>query len=153
MFENIKKIKTSYLFIIVLAIQICIALVFNLLKFNFGNQSDLNEIPFIHKLLLIIVFAPFFETIIFNISIIAILKSILKNKLVIIILASLIFSLFHIYSLPYVIMTFLGGIFLNTFYLLTKEKKGILISGILTFFIHSIYNLIGFILIEVFNVL
>lgn len=100
-----------------------------------------------------IVLAPIFETLVFNLVPIKILQMFIKNNHVIIILSSFAFSFIHTYSFIYMIMTYLGGASLNTFYLVTEKKKGILKSAGLTMLIHSIYNLIGFFLIEIFHIL
>lgn len=154
MILKIKSIKTVWLFLFVLAFQVSIALFFNSLNLDFGEgSSPLKGIPLYAQFVFLVLMAPFFETIFFNLLPIKLLQLFFKNRIIIVLLASIVFSLIHFYSVPYMLMTYLGGIGLNFFYIFTEEKKGILVSFGLTVLLHSAYNLIGFLLIEIFNVL
>jgi len=101
----------------------------------------------------VVIVAPIFETLLFNVLPIKAIQFFIKNKLVIVLLSSLGFASIHTYSIVYLIMTYFGAIGLNTFYLVIEEKKGFLNAIGLTVLLHSIYNLFGFLLIEVFHFL
>lgn len=152
MFEYLLKTKTVFLFLVVLSIQIVIALILNFFDINLGENSmkgkSLSEI-----FVLVVIIAPIFETLFFNLLPVKIANFFIKNKYAVILLASFGFALIHTYSMAYVIMTYFGAIGLNTFYFVIEEKKGLVIAIGLTILLHSIYNLFGFLLIEIFHIL
>lgn len=152
MFEYLKRISIYLLFLYVLTINLIIVITLNLLNIDFGNLQ-LGEVSLLSLFVLVVFIAPLFETFLFNFLPIKTVQYFTKNKYVIVFLASIIFSLIHTYSFVYMIMTYIGGLGLNTFYLVTEGKKGKLKALGLTTLLHSVYNLIGFLLIEVFHVL
>ncbi|MBU2525503.1 MAG: CPBP family intramembrane metalloprotease [Bacteroidetes bacterium] len=152
MFEYLLKTKTFFLFVGILIIQIILALIPNFFDVDFGENSMENK-SLLHIFFLVVIFAPILETMFFNVLPVELLNSFIKNKYLIILLASIVFALIHTYSVAYLIMTYFGSIGLNAFYLVVKEKKGLLMASGLTILLHSIYNLIGFLLIEIFHVL
>lgn len=149
-----RTIKTSVLFVLILSLQITIAVVLNAIDLDFGQEgSSLDEYPAVFKIILLVIIAPLFETALFNILPIKLLQLLFKSKIIIILLASIVFALIHYYSLVYMIMTYLGALGLNTFYIVTEHKKGRLASFGLTTLLHSVYNLIGFLVIDIFKLL
>jgi membrane protease YdiL (CAAX protease family) len=123
----------------------------NLLNVDFG-ESSMKNVPILYIFLLVVIIAPFIETLLFNTLPIKIIQYFIKNKYIIILLSSIVFALIHTYSVAYIFMTYFGAISINTFYLVTEEKKGLLKASGLTVLLHSVYNLIGFLLIEIFHV-
>jgi hypothetical protein len=152
MFENLLKVKPFFLFLAVLLIQIILAFTLNFLDIDFGENSMEGK-SLVNIFFLVVIVAPIFETLLFNVLPIKVVQFFIKNKYAIILLSSLGFALIHTYSFAYVIMTYFGAIGLNTFYLVIEEKKGFIIAIGLTTLLHSIYNLFGFLLIEVFHIL
>lgn len=151
---RVSSIKTTGLFVLILCFQITIAVFLNLLDLDFGQEnSSLDEYPIFFKIIILILIAPLLETAIFNVLPIKLLQFLFKNKLIIILSASIVFSLIHYYSWVYMLMTYIGGVGLNMFYILTEEKKGGFASFGWTALLHSSYNLIGFILIDIFEIL
>lgn len=116
---------------------------FNLENAIFEKFSE-NEILFIA-----VVFAPIFETLIFQFFLYRLLNQIgIKNTLIIIILMSVAFSQAHWYHWLYVVATFISGLILNYFYLYIHKKKNELIAVLLTIALHSSYNLYGFLFVK-----
>ncbi|PJB12453.1 MAG: hypothetical protein CO119_06555 [Flavobacteriales bacterium CG_4_9_14_3_um_filter_40_17] len=152
MFEYLLKTKTFILFLFILFIQIIIAFIPNFFDVDFG-EDPVKYKSLVHIFFLAVIFAPIIETMFFNVFPVEVLSLFIKNKYLIVILASIVFASIHTYSIAYLIMTYFGAIGLNVFYLVVKEKKGFLGSTGLTILLHSIYNLIGFLLIEIFHVL
>lgn len=96
-----------------------------------------------------VVLAPITETLIFQLSLYKFLiNTRIKNQSVIIILMSITFSLFHWYHWLYVLAIFVGGLFLNYFYIYVLKNKNELIAVLLTILLHSSYNLFGFLFVE-----
>jgi hypothetical protein len=152
MFENLLKVKSFFLFLAVLLVQIILAFVLSFLDIDFGENSMKGKSS-INIFFLVVIVAPIFETLLFNVLPVKLIQFFIKNKFIIILLSSFGFALIHTYSIVYVIMTYFGAIGLNMFYLVTEEKKGFLNAIGLTALLHSIYNLFGFLLIEIFQVL
>lgn len=147
--------KTNFLFFIILLINITFSLLLKLINIDFGD-SGLEEYPDYVKFLFVVALAPVIETVLFNLLPIKILQYVnffKKNPLYVIFIASVVFSLTHTYSIAYVFMTYIGAITLNTFFIVVQIKKNTKIAFILTVLLHSAYNLIGFLLIEVFDLL
>lgn len=92
------------------------------------------------------------ETIFFNLLPVKGLQLVFKNKFLIIFIVSLIFSILHTYSLSYMFMTFVGGVLLNTYFIISDVKFGWKKASLYTALLHSTYNLIGFLILEVFHV-
>jgi membrane protease YdiL (CAAX protease family) len=94
-------------------------------------------------LLIAVMVAPLFETLLFQSLIIEIICKIIKrprkNICIAVIASSLAFALNHTYSISYVIITFfIGIIFALTYYLGRYRKESAIL---LVFIIHAMYNL------------
>jgi hypothetical protein len=153
--KKLRGCKTNFLFFIILLINVGISLLLNLINVDFGD-SGFEEHPNYVNFILVIILGPIIETVLFNLLPIKILQYVnffKKNPLYLILIASVCFSLTHTYSIPYVFMTYLGAITLNTFFIAVQSKKNTKTAFILTAVLHSAYNLIGFFLIEVFDLL
>ena len=92
-----------------------------------------------------VVLAPIFETLIFQLFLYNLLIRIgIKNEIIIILLLSFAFSQAHWYNWIYVFATFIGGLFLNYFFIYVLKAKNELIAVLLTIALHSTYNLSAF---------
>ena len=147
MIQYLIKVKTVVLFLATLIIILTNTFIFRALKVDFGNNS-VEDTPKIIIFILVVFFAPFFETLVFNLLPVKLMQYLTRSTFLIIFTSSFAFALIHIYSIAYLLMTYIGGIFLNTLYLVFEKKHGILKAFLLIISLHSIYNLIGFILME-----
>lgn len=152
MFDYFLKTKTDVLFLVVLCIQIVLAFTLNFFDADFGDNAMKGK-SLTHIFVLVVIVAPIFETLLFNVLPIKIVQYFIKNKYAIILVSSIGFALIHTYSILYVIMTYFGAMGLNTFYLVIEEKKGFINAVGLTILLHAVYNVFGFLLLEVFDVL
>lgn len=130
--------------------------IFNGYIFNYLNNTVFHlenaifeKIPENEMFFLAVVFAPIFETLIFQLFLFRLLNKMrIKNTLIIVILMSVAFSQAHWYHWLYVVATFINGLFLNYFYLYIHKKKNELIAVLLTIVLHSSYNLYGFLFVK-----
>jgi membrane protease YdiL (CAAX protease family) len=65
----------------------------------------------------------------------------LNNTVLCILFSSLIFALLHYYSWLYIIGALVGGIILNTFFVVVLKRCGAFYAFLLTMLFHSLYNL------------
>ncbi|AFK85681.1 MULTISPECIES: CPBP family intramembrane glutamic endopeptidase [Thermoanaerobacterium] len=110
------------------------------IKFN-GPKLDMSPILI---LILVGIVSPIFETYLYQVILIYLLKKInyLNNhKILLIIVASIIFGLSHCYSYIYIFSTFLAGLILNYSYVIYKNKTLTPFKIVLS--IHSIHNIIN----------
>ncbi|MDR2805456.1 MAG: CPBP family intramembrane metalloprotease [Dysgonamonadaceae bacterium] len=64
----------------------------------------------------------------------------LKNDIVCLLLMSLIFALLHHYNWLYMVAAFVGGVLLNTLYIILRKRIGGVRSFFLTVLFHVLYN-------------
>ena len=152
--NNTTNLKILFQFLLS---SILYAIVFNFFASRFNIQSNFwdngfNELNIFLKFFLAVVIAPIFETILLNLLPIVVLEKLTKNKYIIVFLASLLFAVLHWYSIYYVIFTFFGGILLNSFFLIIQCKSNTNQAVIFTILYHSLYNLFGFILLEILKI-
>lgn len=108
------------------------------------NQDD--------KILMIVLLAPIFETLIFQFGIIEGLLILTKkiklsnHYLLIILISSIAFSLSHFGSIFTIIHSFFSGLVLSTLYIYARVKE--LKPFFSTFLVHSLFNLTLFFLNE-----
>ena len=95
------------------------------------------------EVLLVIFLYPLFETLVFQMLIIEVIRKIInrpkKNICLALLLSSAAFALNHTYSLYYMAFTFLVGLVLALAYYLGRYRRENAL--LLTFLIHSLYNL------------
>jgi len=152
--HDLEHIKTLNLFLIILLLIIVIALTSNFMADKFeidiaGQSSPFENDSLIFKFFMAVFIGPFIETFLINSLPYRFFKFFVNKISIVIILCSSLFAILHYYSFLYVLMTFFGGILLNLFYAICINKKQP--SYILTVLLHSLYNFIGFVLIEFFN--
>lgn len=155
LFYKASGIPVTRLFLFVLFILVFIAVSINLvdteIKAEESEDVFLESKSTLFKFFIIVFFTPLIETFLLNFLPYQIFKRFIKKNVIIIILNALIFAVLHHYSYTYMVMTFIGGIFLNFFYVACVYKKHF--AFLLTTLLHAVYNLIGFLLIEVFEVM
>jgi uncharacterized protein len=118
----------------------------NILGIKFQGDDFPKMTPLL-KASIIIIIAPFIETIVFQYVPIQITrKFITQKKWVVISLSALLFSIFHIYNITYFFMALIGGLLMGTFYHIAEYKKK---SPILfTFLLHAFYNMYGYLFVN-----
>ena len=102
---------------------------------NFKDSKSLNQ-----EFIIVIIFAPLLETLIFQYAIIDYARNKISLKASCII-SALFFALFHMYNVYYFLFAFFSGLILANAYATAKNLKQALIG---TFLIHSFYNLLVF---------
>lgn len=109
---------------------------------------------YIFNLLIVILFAPLFETFIYQFSIIELAHTYIKkyytNYIAIFISATL-FAFSHLYNIHYFIYSFLIGVNFALIYIVAKKRKDVN-PVLLLFSVHSITNSIGFTINELFKI-
>jgi len=112
-----------------------------------GGPDSVRESSYILEFILVVIIAPFLETLIFQTSVFYILNkfSFFKNRVVIIILISaMAFGMAHSYSTIYILLGFVMGLVLAYAYHIYMQKKAS--SYKVVTLIHSIRNLLAFLL-------
>ncbi|RVU90935.1 CPBP family intramembrane metalloprotease [Flavobacterium columnare] len=144
--------RLYFRFFLFLTIAILNGYIFNfLIKIfelkNLNNSgNDLENFSKFSKFLIIVIVAPFIETLIFQYLPLKVLERFkIENRFLLIIIPSLIFSLIHPYHYIYILMTFFGGIILNSYYQISKNNNKYYFF--LTTLLHSMYNLFGFLFV------
>jgi hypothetical protein len=111
----------------------------NELLFN-GNGDDINS-----DFYLVVILAPFFETLIFQYIIIWTLYNITENFKISIVVSTLFFALYHFFNIYYFIAIIGSGFILSMLFVtIYKRTNSWLISFIFTFLLHLEHNLVAF---------
>lgn len=143
--------------LIFLIASVFFTLVFNFLikkySLNIDNQSNSLKLEGLLKFYVLAIIAPFFETIFLNFFPVWILRKYFSNKIFVIFLSSFVFSCLHYYSLIYIIFAFFSGIILNSFLMITLMKNSELKSVLYLILLHSLYNIVGFLLFDIFEII
>jgi uncharacterized protein len=148
---KIEDKKLVQLFFLTILVKIINAYVFTYINNNFFKlENRIFEVLSAQEMFFIaVVLSPIIETLIFQLFLYRLLiKTRINNQSMIIILMSISFSLFHWYHWLYVLAVFVGGLFLNYFYIHVLKHKNELIAVLLTILLHSAYNLYGFLFVE-----
>lgn len=143
--------KTIQFFFLLLLFKILNGYTFNYLNNTFFHLETpfFEEIPANELFFLLVVFAPIFETLTFQLLLFRLLNHLkIKNTLIIVILMAFAFSQAHWYHWLYVVGTFVNGLFLNYFYVYIYKNKNELIAVLLTIALHATYNLFGFLFVR-----
>ena len=125
---NLRKLNTVSFIILSTSILLLLEWLISDLLFSmlFPASSDISIFnendTLISKVVLLFIIAPVIETFVFQKLPFLFLRKYLNNS-VIIIISALLFSLAHIYSIRYVIFTFILGVFFAYFYYLRLNKK------------------------------
>ena len=137
--------KNFYLFLSFLLLAIANGYLFNYLNDHFFHivtsppaGLSANQVAF-----LAVSVAPFFETLFCQFLLHRVLTKVfnLNNDTVCVLIMSLVFSQLHWYNWLYVIMTFFGGLILNSFYVIALKRTRYYF--VLTVLLHALYNLYG----------
>jgi hypothetical protein len=148
---KIEDKKLVQLFFLTILFKIINAYVFTYINNSFFKLENRIFEAFSEKemFFIVVVLAPIIETLIFQLCLFQFLiKTRINNQSIIIILMSITFSLFHWYHWLYVLAVFVGGLFLNYFYIYVLKNKNELTAVLLTILLHSTYNLFGFLFVE-----
>jgi len=157
MFEKLsqfyyKQNRLMFVLINYLILSLLLIIPFNLLNVFFEINKDLvNEgiknMSALNLFIVTVIIAPLFETLFFQYGIIKTFTYFNpKTKYIAIFLSSLLFSLIHLYSLTYIIYTFIMGVFFGILYF-ASVKKGLMPYWIIVI-VHSLYNFTVFIFNE-----
>lgn len=132
-------------FIIYLGLAILNGYIFNIFNDYFINTEidALKKYSSLEIIFLVVFVAPTVETFFFQFLLFKLLSEYIKieNQTICILIMSLIFSQLHWYNWLYVLMTFVGGLILNTYYVSTLKSTRY--SLVLTIILHATYNLYG----------
>lgn len=142
--SNNKKIVLVFI-----ACQLILAFLafFNELVINNSNHNGIDEFDsFQEKIILALIIAPVFETLIFNLLLNEVFFKFINNASYCIILSSILFGLIHSYSIVYIFFTFLAGLVFNSFYFWIRKDKGYKLAALCVFLLHFNHNLIGVLL-------
>ncbi|OIN59233.1 CPBP family glutamic-type intramembrane protease [Arsenicibacter rosenii] len=113
---------------------------------SFHNFNSISE-----ELYEVLIWAPVLESLLFQYLVIEFIYSKSKSISFSIIGSSLLFGLWHFYSINYILFSFSIGIFLSYTYLTFRSKFNILGANISVIFIHFTLNLKSLILNHFFN--
>ncbi len=142
------RISTPLLIVMTWIFNLALSLVFAFIIHKTGNSFNLNFKPFDsmqEEMLLVLVFAPFFETVFYQYFLIETilyfsqLISKRESLILAILIPALIFAMSHTYNYAYVAHTLIGGMSLNLLFVLVKLRKqnAFICTGIA----HALYNL------------
>lgn len=155
--QTLNKIHSKNLFFIFLLLNVSFAIIMSLIPSHLNIEYIEPNEP--SSLLLLAIVAPIIETLLVMTLPIILLYQFTKNNVFIIIFNASIFALTHFDSLFHIVNTFIGGFLMNLLYtvILTKypkqEGKGHILAFSWVALMHSVYNLIGYFLIEVLRIL
>jgi len=141
--------KNFYFFVSFFSLSLVNGYIFQFLSNNIFHikNNKIDDFSQIEKIIVIMIIAPILETLIFQHILYILLKKIkIKNDIICIIIMSLIFSQVHWYNWLYVIMTFIGGLILNSFYIKINNNTP-KYSYAITVLFHALFNLYGFLFV------
>lgn len=149
--EITKKKSLIIYFILFYISAILNGLFFNYLNNEFfhysNNSNDLSDFSSFTKFCLIVIISPIVETFLFQyLPNVFLTKLNLINTKALIIIPSLLFAAFHFYFWLYACMALVGGLLINSLYVITKGKTKYYILIIIAY--HSLYNLFGYLFIN-----
>lgn len=143
--------KIYIIFVGYLIVAILNGYFFNFLNdtfFHFTNPK-FDRLSQRETFFLAVIIAPIVETLIFQVLV---YKSLLyfgiKNNYICIVIMSIIFSQMHWYYWLYVVMTFVSGLIINSFYVKLMKLRNTALAFILTMALHLCYNLYGVLFVK-----
>lgn len=107
------------------------------------NRVDLDHLNTQESFWLIVLFAPLFETFIFQFSIIKLLKFLFNNYYFGIIISAILFGINHSFSVLYIINATLLGILFGYVFVLSIRRNGFPFWTV--FLIHALVNFLAFV--------
>jgi len=145
--ENRFEIRNIYFVFFASQLVLTLIAIFNDLIVSTSSQGGIEDFAsFKEKVTLVLIIAPIFETLIFNLLLNELFFKFLHKTIYCILLSSFLFGLVHYYSPVYIIFTFLAGLVFNGFYFWIRKDKGWKIATLCTFLLHFNHNLIGLLL-------
>ena len=143
-----RKINTPYLILLAILFNLILSLSFALITHKSGYSINANFMPFDsikEELLVVVLFAPFAETVIYqywlvDVTLFITQRLLRKESLILaLLIPSICFALSHMYNYIYVANTFIAGLSINLFYIIVKlRKQNAFISTVI---MHALYNL------------
>ena len=116
--------------------------------FHFTNP-EFDKLSEKEAFFLTVIIAPIIETLILQVLIYKILRHVgIKNGYICIGIMSVIFSQMHWYYWLYVVMTFVSGLIINSFYIKLIKLKNTTWAFLFTMSLHLSYNLYGFLFVK-----
>lgn len=144
-FPAFSPYTTIKVFAVVLILKILNGHLFEFLNntyFHLESRAD-NLVEKNDLIFLAVIIGPIIETLIFQLGLNELLiKLKIKNYFLLLIIPSVLFASSHYYNWLYIILTFIGGLLLNWFYLYAKVN-GKFYAFCWVVFTHSLYNLYG----------
>lgn len=143
--------KITQLFIFFVITQILLFLIGWITIFVIDNYQ-IGETPYFEfstdteLIIIALIIAPFFETLVFNLILNELFFLLMKKILLIIFITSLLFSLTHIYNWVYLCGAFLAGISFNFYYFQVRQNFNYKLAGFLVWGLHFNHNGIGLLL-------
>ena len=139
------RLNLAPLFFICLVIKFILSGLFGkIVSLLFPNQLEhsISKLPPYESFAAAIVFAPFFETLIFQLLLFFAGEKLRLSNSHIVIISSILFALSHHTSFAYVVVALLSGLFYNIVYLHIKEKYETVVAFFFIVGIHAIYNFV-----------
>lgn len=137
-----KILETFVIFLLVhLAWALCFDYVLSL--YLGANHTTFDGVSFTSRkdqIYLSYIFAPIFETLIFQLFPIWTILNIFENKTLAIVVSSLLFASVHTYNIFYFVATIGAGIILALYFVQTLSRYNYWIAYFLTILLHSAYN-------------
>ncbi|MGH1163298.1 CPBP family glutamic-type intramembrane protease [Bacillus mycoides] len=145
--------KTRFILLMTI-ISFLITIPLNLFLPPSQNYPSMNE-SIIEHIFLVLIIAPFLETILFQkvtFFILQLIPYISERNILIILISSIIFGLSHQFDITYIIAATLMGIVFNYSYSIYQEKNyndpQSMSAFWIIFWIHELHNTIAFLIIE-----
>src|SRR5690554_1863195 len=148
--EILKNKRNSYLFLIffliIISYKIISAVIVNTFeKDSFEHLSAIGgSYELFTKFFSLVVIAPWFETLIFQVLIIEILVRLKLRPYLAVVLAAIIFAVAHSYNIIYIIVVFpLGFVYCYYYYLLRRKDKYLAFLSVVG--LHAASNLFAYV--------
>ncbi|MBP3943807.1 CPBP family intramembrane metalloprotease [Sphingobacteriaceae bacterium WQ 2009] len=139
------KLDLTALFFVFLAIKFFLSWLFGQIIYSvFPNKLShpLSEAPAYEFFTAIVLFAPIFETFIFQFLFFYLGEKLKLKSSFIVIISAVLFAISHHTSLAYIVLTLFSGLFYNIIYLKIKNKYKAGIAFLFIVGIHALYNFV-----------
>jgi len=150
---KIARLHTIYILSLAFACKLCVFGLFKLIEpwyvahFGETGSPDMSGFSEFAELLLVCIFAPVFETLLFQwlpIYLLLRIKYFRTHYLIPIVVSASLFALTHHYSVFYILYAFFGSWIYATLFLVAKEKHDYPTAFGLTALVHGAFNFVMF---------
>ncbi|QIH32279.1 MULTISPECIES: CPBP family intramembrane glutamic endopeptidase [Sphingobacterium] len=117
--------------------------IINYFTFDFGAVESVANVPKWLLFVIMVIFAPLFETIVFQFVALELLLKLKISPSIAIVVSTVIFALFHNYNIPYMGYILLTGWILPYYYMALRDQ-GKSNKIVFVFMLHLIGNFISF---------